>query len=67
MRIKYSPLIDMDVQLQSVKDELDGTVVLHGSIKGRPAKLVMTAAEAALVYRELKKMDVEALAKVYGA
>lgn len=68
MRIKYSPLIDKEVRLvQVVPADLEGKVVLQGDINGRPATLSMSTAEAALIYRALKKMDIEALAKVYGA
>ena len=66
MRIKYSPLIDKAVQLQRVVEDLSGNVTLEGNISGRPAQLVMSVQEAALVYRELKKMDIEALERVYA-
>lgn len=66
MRIKYSPLIDKQVDLQNVTEDLSGNVTLQGTITGRPAQLVMTVKEAALVYRALKKMDIEALERVYA-
>lgn len=65
MRIKYSPLIDKQVDLQNVTEDLNGNVTLGGSIAGRPASLIMSVKEAALVYRALKKMDIEALERVY--
>lgn len=66
MRIKYSPLIDKQVALQTVQEDLNGNVTLAGTISGRPAELIMSVKEAVLVYRALKKMDIEALEKVYA-
>ena len=66
MRIKYSPLIDKQVLLQNVTEDLSGNVTINGTIAGRPAHLIMSVQEAVLVYRELKKMDVEALERVYA-
>lgn len=66
MRIKYSPLIDKQVDLQNVTEDLNGNVTIAGTIAGRPASLIMSVKEAALVYRALKKMDIEALEKVYA-
>lgn len=67
MRIKYSPLIDKEVALKHVLPaDLDGKVTLAGDISGRPATLSMTVQEAAIIYRALKKMDIESLEKVYG-
>lgn len=68
MRIKYSPLIDKEVRLQYVGEAtLEGTVTLHGDIGGRPAQLIMSVAEAALIFRALKKQDIEALERVYSS
>lgn len=68
MRIKYSPLIDKEVRLTNVLPaDLEGKVTLQGDIAGRPAALIMTTQEAALLYRALRKMDIEALERVYGA
>lgn len=66
MRIKYSPLIDKQVELQNVSEDLTGNVTINGTIAGRPAHLIMTVKEAALIYRSLKKMDIEALERVYS-
>ena len=66
MRIKYSPLIDKQVELQNVTEDLSGNVTINGTIAGRPAHLIMTVKEAALIYRALKKMDIEALERVYS-
>lgn len=67
MRIKYSPLIDKEVALKQVLPaDLEGKVTLAGDINGRPASLSMSVQEAAIVYRALKKMDIESLEKVYS-
>jgi len=66
MRIKYSPLIDKQVELQNVTEDLSGNVTINGTIAGRPALLIMTVKEAVLIYRAFKKMDVEALERVYA-
>jgi len=66
MRIKYSPLIDKQVDLQNVTEDLSGNVTINGTISGRSAYLIMSVKEAVLIYRSLKKMDIEALEKVYG-
>lgn len=67
MRIKYSPLIDKEVTLQTIAPaDLEGKVTLQGTIAGRPAQLILSTKEAATIFRALRKMDIEALERVYG-
>lgn len=66
MRIKYSPFIDKDVLLTRISDpDLNGRVVLHGSITGKDATLTLTAAEAARIYRALRSANIEAIERIY--
>jgi len=66
MRIKYSPLIDVTAKIDSIDSALEGGVIMRGTIKGRDAQLFFTTAEALHLYRELKAMDIEALARVHS-
>ena len=67
MQIVYRPFIDHTALIVSVEDDIDGTVKLHMTVKGKPALITMSVAEAALLFREFKRMDVEALARVHNA
>ena len=67
MQIVYKPFIDHTALIVSVEDDLDGTVKLHMTVKGKPALITMSVAEAALLFREFRKLNVEALARIHNA
>ena len=50
MQIVYKPFIDHTALIVSVEDDLDGTVKLHMTVKGKPALITMSVAEAALLF-----------------
>lgn len=66
MQIVYKPFIDHTAIIESVEDDLDGTVKLHMSVKGKPALITMSMQEAVRLFREFKRMDVEALARLHA-
>jgi hypothetical protein len=66
MQIVYRPLINVEAVIEKVDDTLDGTVQLDVLVKGRPGVITMSMKEALLLYRELKRMDVEGLAKLHA-
>jgi hypothetical protein len=67
MRIQYKPFIDHVVKLDTIESNLDGDIILRGNVKGKAASLTLDVAEGLKIYRDLKAMDIEGMAKVYGA
>ena len=67
MRIQYKPFIDHVVKLDVIESNMDGDIVLRGNIKGKAASLTLDVAEALKIYRDLKAMDIEEMAKVFGS
>lgn len=67
MRLVYGAFINHEGDIQHVEADLDGNVTVKVNVNGKFAKLMMPAKEAALLFRELKKLDVEALARIYAA
>lgn len=67
MRLVYGAFINHEGDIQNVTADLDGNVTITLHVKGKPATLSMPAREAATLFRELKKLDVESLARIYAA
>lgn len=66
MRIQYSPLIDVQVTLGAPEMDFSGVVKLPGVVKGKTAVMTMNAAEAAQLFRQLRALGVEEMAKTLG-
>lgn len=67
MRIKYAPFINHVVKLAAVEPpNLGGQVVVRGHVDQKDASLTLELTEALKIYRALKQMDVEGIAKAYG-
>lgn len=67
MKIVYAPLINVQGTLNDATADLDGTVTLYVTVKGRQAEIVLPVREAALLFKHLKKLDVESLAMIHAA
>ena len=67
MRIKYAPFINHVVKLSAVESpNLEGQVVVRGHVDQKDASLTLELAEALRIYREMKAMNIEGMAKAYG-
>lgn len=67
MRLVYGAFINHEGDIQHTTADLDGNVTITLAVKGKPATLTMPASEAAKLFRDLKKLDVESLARIYAA
>lgn len=67
MRIRFAPFINHVVKLAAVEPpNLEGQVVVRGHVETKDASLTLELAEAVRIFREMKKMDIEGIAKAYG-
>lgn len=67
MLLKYAPFINHVVKLSSVEPpNLEGQVVVRGNVDKKAASLTLELDEALRIFRAMKTMDIEALAKAYG-
>lgn len=70
MHLKYAPFINHAVKLSAVEPpNMEGQVVIRGNVDGKPASLAaltLELSEALRIYRALKQMDIEGMAKAFG-
>lgn len=67
MRIAYAPFVNHVVKLASVEPpNMEGQVVLLGHVDKKTASLTLELAEALRIYRDLKAMDIETMARAFG-
>jgi len=66
MHIRYSPFINVEGEIKGLTADLDGNVTLTVTVKGKSATIVMTVDEAKKFFDELKVIDIEGLAVLYG-
>ncbi len=67
MNIVYPPLINAQGTYQTSDTDLEGNVTLYVLVKGRNATITLPAKEAAKLFRDLRTLDVEALARIHAA
>lgn len=66
MRIVYAPLIDKTGTFNDAEMTLSGAVQLNVTVNGRIATITLTPKEAAQLSRQLRDLDVEAMAALDG-
>ena len=67
MNIVYPPLINAQGNYQTADTDLEGNVTLYVLVRGRDATITLPAKEAAKLFRDLRTLDVEALARIHAA
>jgi hypothetical protein len=67
MNIVYPPLINAQGNYQTSDTDLEGNVTLYVLVKGRNATITLPAKEAVKLFRDLRTLDVEALARIHAA
>lgn len=67
MKVVYAPLINVQGKLAKVDADLDGNISLTVVVKGRDAQIEMPVTEALRLFRDLKALDIETLARIHAA
>ena len=67
MNVVYAPLINVQGTLDQVDADFDGNVTLVVKVKGRDAQITLPVREALRLFRDLKALDIEALARIHAA
>jgi hypothetical protein len=67
MRVIYPPFVNQEGTYDHVDTDLNGNVSLVMLMKGKVGQIVLTPSEALQLINDLRKKDVEALAKIYAA
>jgi len=66
MRIRYSPLIDAQVQLSTPSMDFDGVVTIPGVVKGKTATMTLSLPEALKLQRDLQQLGLEEQGRILG-